>query len=234
MKNILITGGTGSVGQALIETFYNTNEYSITFSYNSNFERAKSISEKYHCKFIKIDSISNFNFDVVINCAGINISNGLTHEVDINDWNRTLDINLTLPFDICRKALPYMISKKWGRIINISSIFGVRSDETQIAYSVSKHGMKAITTTIAKEYAKHGITCNEICPGAIESEMMDRISDKVCKSEKEKKEYFDYVKSFIPNNKLALPKDIANAALFITENSHINGISLVVDGGETC
>ena len=127
-----------------------------------------------------------------------------------------------------------MISKKWGRIINISSIFGLRATTNNLPYNVSKHGLAGLTKSIAKEYATYGITCNGICPGTIESELMERIAQR---KEKDfgiaKDEYFRSIRESIPARRFAKPIEIAQLALYLASEyaGYINGTSLVIDGG---
>ena len=178
-QKIFITGGTGDVGKALIKKFSDHN-YDVTFQYNKNDKEAQKIADSYNSKKIKIDFMEEFrfpkeSFDVIINNAGVNITNDPSHKISISDWQKTLKINLTIPFLACKWCLPYMIKKNWGRIINISSIYGLHAAENYLPYNVSKHALSGLTKTIAKEYAKYGITCNEICPGPINSEMVRRI-----------------------------------------------------------
>ena len=158
IKQVFITGGTGSVGEALIRAF-SSRSYSVTFQYYSNEEKAHSISKATNSTPVKLDFTSDFDlprqdYDVIVNNAGINIANSLSHEISTKDWNLTQRINLFTPFFIIRSVLPEMVKKDWGRIINISSIYGLRGVEWNLPYTVSKHGLSGLTKTIAKEYAQ--------------------------------------------------------------------------------
>ena len=90
----------------------------------------------------------------------------------MEDWDRTIALNLTAPFLLIRQCLPHMVRENWGRIVNISSIYGLRAVETNLPYTVSKHGLSGLTKTVAREYGAHGITCNEICPGPMKSRLL--------------------------------------------------------------
>src|SRR3989344_7838734 len=144
-----------------------------------------------------------------------------------------MNINLTMPFLITKKILPHMKKQRWGRIINISSVYGIKAEEELLPYNVSKHGLIGLTKTVAKEYAKYGITCNAICPGTMKSAMTEYVSKFYAKNETEKKKYYEEMISKIPANRLAEPDEITKVVLFIaSENaSYINGASIVVDGG---
>jgi len=243
-KKILITGGTGSVGQSLIEAFCTEKEnYDVHFQYNRDNQTANEISQKFKAKGIQINFLNEFvlpdiDFDIIVNNLGVNTSDSLTHEVSNESWKNTILLNLEIPFQIAKKYLPYMIKNKWGRIINISSIYGLRASEQNLPYTVSKHGLTGITQTIAKEYAQYGISCNEICPSAIESKMMIRIASSVVDRQEAKsvEEYFNDVRRKIPAQRMAFPNEVAHLVVFLaTENAgFINGVSIPIDGGLIC
>jgi NAD(P)-dependent dehydrogenase (short-subunit alcohol dehydrogenase family) len=127
-----------------------------------------------------------------------------------------------------------MTSRRWGRIINLSSIYGLRGTEHNLPYTASKHGLSGLTKTLAREYGDHGITCNEICPGPIASELLSRIGDYYFRHGGQTVEdFYSALASEIPLRRLAKPDDIAACAVFLAgENaSYINGVSIPVDGG---
>ncbi len=173
----------------------------------------------------------------MINAGGILLTKTLTHEVTNDEWLSTMTVNLTVPFLVIRKFLPSMMKKRWGRIINIGSIYSLRAVGKNSSYNVSKHGLSGLTKSVAKEYASFGITCNEICPSATESEIMNQLA-----SRKEKEgimsasEYLDIIRSDNPTGRMVFPNDILNAALFLASDAaaFINGQSIVVDGGQIC
>jgi NAD(P)-dependent dehydrogenase (short-subunit alcohol dehydrogenase family) len=167
--------------------------------------------------------------DVVINNAGVNINNLRTHEISLEDWNLTIQINLTAPFHVVKQCLPRMIERRWGRIVNISSIYGLRAVEGNFPYTVSKHGLSGLTKTVAKEYAAAGITCNEICPGPIDSDMMREIGSK---SGQSVDNYLAEVCDEVPAKRMAKPEEIAALAVFLASEqaAYINGASIPIDG----
>lgn len=239
-KNVFITGGTGSVGVALIETFSEANGR-VFFQYHSNSKKASILKKKFGCECISLDfsnlnsgDLPQVNFDIVINNAAVNLTKLKMADISDAEWQKTLAINLFSPFLISKKYIPGMIKNKWGRIINISSIYGLRGSINNLPYTVSKHGLSGLTKTICKDYAEFGITCNEICPGPIESELMDRIATRY-ENEKNiaKDVYLEDVRKSIPSKRMAYPEDISYAALFLSteQASYINGESIVIDGG---
>ena len=239
MKKILITGGTGALGQKLVESLFLRKQYDIYFTYNSSKKIAQTLSKKYQAKAIQItDSrISNLpkNFDIVINAAGVGSFGGLTHTVKDELMRQAFEVNLMLPFKISKLVLPYMMKQKWGRIINISSINGLRGYEYTVAYNTSKFSLNGLTRTIAREYAKYNITCNAICPAAIGKDGMAIEAAKFYS--KNTKEFNEEIKAYeqaTPIGRMADLDEIVNTILFFMseDSSYINGVCLPVDGGK--
>lgn len=231
---VLITGGTGSVGSEMVKRFAESGKFTVTFTYNKNIERARELSGRFNCAAVKVEEIAD-DYDIIINNVGI--VNSLVHceDVLLENWNETLYINLTLPFIIIKKNLPNMRSNGWGRIINISSIYGVTAEEDVTPYTTSKHGLIGLTKSIAKEYAQYGVTCNAICPGTVVSELSERLANHYTSSEEEKHEYFVGLCDAVPAKRLVYPKEIADFAFFLAsdEAAYINGATLMIDGGYT-
>jgi 3-hydroxybutyrate dehydrogenase len=236
-RRVLITGGTGSVGVALCKAFARIGD-SVTFLYRSQTQKARYLrkecgAEGNQMDFYKSTTLTNRNFDVLINNAAINETDCLVHDLRIDDWNKALLINLTVPFILAKQCLPWMIKKKWGRIINISSIYGLRAVAGRLPYTASKHGLSGLTKTIAREYAPYGVTCNEICPGPIESEMMDRVARAGAKKYRQSvQEYFTEVREGIPTGRMLVPEEVAELAVFLASSkaASLNGSSIPLDG----
>jgi 3-hydroxybutyrate dehydrogenase len=236
-RKVLVTGGTGSVGQAIVRAFV-LNQDRVTFQYCRDEEIAKNLGQETGAKSIRLDFSGDFilpedDFDVIVNNAGVNISDVPTHEVTSDIWHRTIQINLTAPFYIVRQCLPSMLKKHSGRIINISSIYGLRAAEGNFPYTVSKHGLAGLTKTIAKEYAGFGITCNEICPGPIDSNMMREIGERAARTgEYTLSSYLAEVCKGIPAKRMAKPQEVAALAIYLAspQAEYINGVSIPIDG----
>jgi 3-hydroxybutyrate dehydrogenase len=237
-RNVFITGGSGSVGRALIEAFCRSGD-KVTFQYNSNQALAEKLNKEYGAEPLCIDFLQSFSipaidFDVLINNAGVNISDAVSHDVTLDDWNLTLLFNVTIPFQLTKLCLPSMMQKQWGRIINISSIYGLRGVEKNLPYTVSKHALSGLTKTIAKEYAIYGITCNEICPGPIDSDMMQRIGNREAQAEGiSLDDYFKSICDEIPIGRMAKPREIASLSIYLASDNadYLNGVSIPLDGG---
>ena len=237
-KRVLITGGTGSVGESLVKGFSGRG-YRVTFLYHTAEARAEALARNYNAVPLRQDlsrpfEVVNKEVDILINNAAINEGSELSGDVPLEGWNRTLCLNLTAPFLLIQQCLPYMISRQWGRIVNISSIYGLRAGESYLPYTVSKHGLSGLTKTVAREYAGHGITCNEICPGPIDSRLLARIcSESARRGGVSVEEYMREIKEELPTGELVGPAVVTHMTLLLAseECGAINGSSMVIDGG---
>ena len=167
--------------------------------------------------FKEYDSI-----DILVNNAGIT-NDTLLMRMSDDQWDSVLNINLKGSFTCTRSVIKYMMKKKSGRIINITSIVGLTGNAGQANYAASKAGLIGMTKSIAKEVASRGITANCVAPGWIETAMTEQLSDDV------KNKFL----SQIPTGKIGYPKDIANTVIFLAskEAEYITGQTITVDGG---
>ena len=164
----------------------------------------------------------NGSIDILVNNAGITKDNLLMRMSD-DQWDDVLNINLKGSFTCIRSVIKHMMKKKFGRIINITSIVGITGNAGQANYAASKSGLIGLTKSIAKEVASRGITANCVAPGWIETSMTDQLSTEV------KNKFL----SQIPAGKIGQSKDIANAVIFLAsdEAEYITGQTITVDGG---
>ena len=162
------------------------------------------------------------SIDILVNNAGITKDNLLMRMSD-DQWDDVLNINLKGSFTCTRSVIKYMMKRKFGRIINITSIVGITGNAGQANYAASKSGLIGLTKSIAKEVASRGITANCVAPGWIETSMTDQLSTEV------KNKFL----SQIPTGKIGQSKDIANAVIFLAsdEAEYITGQTITVDGG---
>ena len=234
-KKILITGATGGIGNALVDKFNSlgakilatgTNEeklMNLKKNYSSiNVEKFKLDDHNKIETFIEMVNEKLGGLDVVVNNAGITLDN-LSIRLTEENWKRVLDINLTSSFLICKFAIKKMLKKKYGKIINITSIVGHTGNLGQANYAASKAGIIAFSKSLAIEYAKKNININCVSPGFIKTAMTDKLDDK----------FKEAIISKIPSARLGEPDDIANAVLFLCSNqsNYINGETLHVNGG---
>jgi 3-oxoacyl-[acyl-carrier protein] reductase len=162
--------------------------------------------------------------DFIINNAGIT-RDGLLMRMKRDDWDAVLDINLGGAWNMARAAVKTLTKQRSGRIINISSVVGLRGNAGQSNYSASKAGLIGLTKSLARELASRGILVNTICPGFIVTDMTDGL----------KEEHKEQLIKEIPLGRLGEANDIADAALFLCSlaSSYITGQTLTVDGGMT-
>jgi 3-hydroxybutyrate dehydrogenase len=171
--------------------------------------------------------------DILVNNAGIAESAPLTKTGD-ELWQRHLAINLSGSFYCMRAALPQMIERGWGRIVNIASIAGKTGAPYIAAYSASKHGVLGLTRSAALEVASKGITVNAICPGYVDTEMTTRgIENITKKTGLSADQAMESIRKMSPQNRIIEPEEVAALALLLAseEGRGINGQAINVDGG---
>lgn len=171
--------------------------------------------------------------DIVVNNAGIAESQ-LFIKSDEPMWERHLNTNLGGTFRCTHAALPEMIERGWGRIINIASIAGKTGAPYVSAYAASKHGVLGLTRSLALEVAAQGITVNAICPGYVDTEMTSRgIENIVAKTGKSAEDALEALKRMSPQNRMVTAEEVAALALLLAseEGRGINGQAINVDGG---
>ncbi|MFI5232979.1 MAG: 3-oxoacyl-[acyl-carrier-protein] reductase [Gemmatimonadales bacterium] len=160
--------------------------------------------------------------DILVNNAGVTKDNLLVRIKD-DDWNTVLDSNLRSAFLTIRAASRGMMKRRWGRIVNISSVVGLTGNKGQTNYAASKAGLIGLTKSVAKELASRNILCNAIAPGFIETDMTAAMSEEARTG----------MMAQIPLARLGTPADIAWSTAFLCSEyaSYITGQVLVVDGG---
>jgi 3-hydroxybutyrate dehydrogenase len=171
--------------------------------------------------------------DIMINNAGIAESAPLA-KTDDELWHRHLAINLSGTFYCTRAAVPSMIAKGWGRVINIASIAGKTGAPYIAAYAASKHGVLGLTRSVALEVASKGVTVNAICPGYVDTEMTDRgVKNITTKTGRSAAEALETIKAMSPQKRLVTSEEVAALALLLAsdEGRGINGQAINIDGG---
>jgi NAD(P)-dependent dehydrogenase (short-subunit alcohol dehydrogenase family) len=167
--------------------------------------------------------------DCVVNAAGV-AGGTLAHELELAEWRRILDVNLTGAFLVAKHAIAAMLRRKRpGAIVNLASVYGLEGGESTAPYNASKGGVVLLTRNLALDYGPHRIRSNAICPGFIRTPMTAALNDPALK------EVADRVVHAHPLGRLGEPEEIAAAALFLCSDdaSFVNGAALTVDGGYT-
>jgi 3-hydroxybutyrate dehydrogenase len=171
--------------------------------------------------------------DILVNNAGIAESAVLIKTSD-ELWQRILAVNLSGTFYCTRAALPAMIQRQWGRVINIASIAGKTGAPYVSAYAASKHGVLGLTRSAALEVAQSGITVNAICPGYVDTEMVTRGVENITRrTGLSEADAIDALRSMSPQKRIIEPEEVASLALLLAsdEGRGINGQAINVDGG---
>lgn len=239
-KTVLITGSSRGIGRATAKLFAE-NGYNVLINYNKSEKEATELynelkSKGYSVSIYKAD-VSNVHevnsmikfcigeferIDVLINNAGIGKAKLFT-DMTNEEWHEMLNVNLNSVFYTTQMALKYMIPQHSGKIINISSIFGMVGGSCEVHYSTSKAAIIGMTKALAKELGPSNIQLNCIAPGAIKTDMLSNVPD----------EALEDIKNETPLMRLGTPEDIANCALFLaSDNSNfITGQVISPNGG---
>jgi len=183
--------------------------------------------------FSKLGNDLKLEVNILVNNAGMAESATIANTSD-ELWTRHIAINLSGTFFCTRAAVPAMVSKGWGRIINIASIAGKTGAPYTTAYSASKHGVLGLTRSVALELANAGVTINAICPGYVETEMVSRGVDRITtKTGRSAEETLELLRKMNPQNRFVTVDEVAAMALLLaSENGRgINGQAINIDGG---
>ena len=234
-KKILITGATGGIGNSLVKKF--TSLGSIVLATGTNDSKLQNIKKNYPEIIIEKFDLANHDkieefidkaykelegIDILVNNAGITLDN-LSIRLTDESWKKVLDINLTSTFLMCKHTIKKMLKKKFGKIINITSIVGHTGNLGQSNYSASKAGIIGFSKSLAIEYARKNININCVSPGFIQTEMTDKINEEFKKN----------LISKIPSGSLGTGEDISNCVAFLASDkaNYINGETIHVNGG---
>ena len=235
-KNIIVTGASGGIGNSIIEKLNQAGAKILASG--TRIEKLDELKNKFRdLKTLKFDisesnKVEEFveaatkelggNLDCVVNNAGVTQDN-LAIRMNLNEWQKVININLTSTFLISKFAIKKMLKNKSGKIVNITSVIGHTGNLGQANYAASKAGIIAMSKSLAIEYAKKNININCISPGFIRTSMTEKLDDK----------FKETIISKIPSARLGNPIDVANAVLFLCSNqsNYINGETLHVNGG---
>lgn len=238
-KFALITGGMGGIGQAICRDL-SRHGYKVIAAYRRSDEEAriwqKNEKEAGFDFLVAPIDVTNFSvchdavkniinevgqIDILVNNAGITRDKSCCN-MDKEDWDIVINTDLNSVFYMTRSVVANMKERKFGRIINISSINGQKGQYGQVNYAAAKAGMHGFTKALALELAKHGITVNTVSPGYVETDMITCLPDKIR----------DKILSEIPMGRFAKPEEVARVVSFLADegNSYITGANIAVNG----
>ena len=217
MRTVLITGGGRGIGKAIAEKFQSEG-YKVVAPKREELNLSDNASIDNY-----IENNCNVVFDVIINNAGINPIN-LVEEMKDKDFDDTIQVNLKAPYKLVKGFVKGMKAQNYGRIVNISSIWGLVSKEGRLSYSATKSGINGITSTLAVELGENNILVNSVCPGYVATELTKQ---NVPEADAEK------IKKLIPLGRFAEPEEIAEVVFFLAsdKNTYITGQKIAIDGG---
>lgn len=239
-KTVLITGASRGIGRAAAEAFAKAG-YDVAVNYNKSAEAAETLCrelEKYSVKALPFQAdvadkkavekmsaeieIAMGNVNVLVNNAGI-AEQALFTDITEKMWDRMFAVNVKGAYNCTQAVLPKMIHEKYGRIINISSMWGISGASCEVHYSAAKAALIGFTKALAKEVGLSGITVNCVAPGVIDTDMNGHLSPETISELKEE----------TPLNRIGAPLDVAETVLFLASEkaSFITGQTISVDGG---
>jgi len=235
MLTALITGGSRGIGAQTVRAFTRAG-YRTAFFYLHSEAAAQTLAAETGAIPIRCDVRDSQNvavacaeaakilshIDVLVNNAGV-AQQKLFTDITDEDWHTMLDTHLTGAFSVTRAVLPGMVSRRYGRIINVSSIWGQVGASCEVHYSAAKAGLIGLTRALAKETAPSGVTVNCVCPGVIETDMLASFTQDDLRT----------LADETPVGRLGTPEDIARAILWLADekSSFITGQILGVNGG---
>lgn len=237
-KTAIVTGASGDIGVAIAKIFIN-NDYNVIGIYHSNEESIERLSSllgnnfyPFQCDLSDFDSAQNllifieekqFNIDVLINNAGISII-GLLQDLTKESWTKIWNTNVTSALSLSQAVIPLFLKQGYGKIINISSVWGNCGASCEVAYSTTKGAMNTFTKALAKELAPSNIQVNAIACGIIDTKMNSHLSN----------EDIEEIIEEIPAGRLGSTQDVAETVYSLfTCNPYLTGQIITLDGGWT-
>jgi len=241
-KTALVTGGSRGIGKAIVWALAREGA-KVAFVYQSSSEAADAlvsdlaldqheavayqanVRDKQEAGDVVEKVLESWEkLDILVNNAGI-IQDGLFATMDEDQWKSVVETNLNGTYNFCQAVTRPMMSARYGRIINMSSVAANMANPGQANYAASKGGVEGLTRCLATELARRGITVNAVAPGFVATDMTAAVRNA----------HGDTIKKRIPARRLGQPDDIANAVLFFAgdESSYVTGQVLTVDGGLT-
>jgi 3-oxoacyl-[acyl-carrier protein] reductase len=219
-RTVFLTGGARGIGAAIREELV-TAGYNVISPSREELDLASKDSVEAYLK-----DHSDLAVDVLINNAGMNVPEKIS-EISWDNWNKTLQTNLSSAVRLIQILAPGMSARGYGRILNTSSILGLVTKEGRAAYSMTKAALNALTRSVALEFGAGGVLVNSLAPGYVDTELTRKNNSP---------EALASIIRSIPLGRMADPKELARVAGFLVseQNTYLTGQTIVVDGGFTC
>ncbi|MGE7919482.1 3-hydroxybutyrate dehydrogenase [Viridibacillus sp. NPDC093762] len=246
MRNIIITGAAGGLGQAMVKKFVDQGDF--VFAADLHLDRVLELEKQYsdQVKAIVLDVTNedsvrealkqvatSGNVDVLVNNAGLQYREKI-EDFPTEQWDLLINVMLTGPFLMTKHAMPYMKAQQYGRIVNISSVHGEMATPEKVAYVAAKHGVIGLTRVTALEGAQFGVTANAVLPGPVKTPLLvKQIQDLEEKGMTEAEALAEIMYPKQAMNRFISAEEIANGVYFLTSNeaSGITGENLNISGG---
>jgi len=225
---IILTGASGGIGRAILPSLmaldsvvaiYNTKAPDIggidgVTAYQMDLTSEREVNDFVAAMKGQLEKIT------LIHAAALS-RDGLAAKFSTEDWDQVINVNLRGNFLLTRAMLIPMMEEKWGRIIHVSSVAGMRGMPGTLAYSTAKTGLLGMSRVLANEYARFGITSNVLVPGYFNTGLIETLSEKIRKK----------ILESIPSGRLGDPSNIVNAVEFLMKSEYVNGSAINIDGG---
>jgi len=248
---VLVTGGASGIGKEISKTFLSNNarvaiiDLYITSEVRQELEQISpgavllfkgDVTEESFVTAVVGEVVKKWGtIDILINNAGI-MYKAVVEDINLDQWRRAIDVNLTGPVICTKKVVPIMKRCKWGRVINISSMIALAGAETYSAYAAAKAGLLQLTKVWAIELAREGITVNAICPGWVDTPMLEGFIQRIADvHQTDREEAINKIFTLVPQRRFIAQSEIAYLALFLASDmaKGINGAGIVIDTGLT-
>jgi 3-oxoacyl-[acyl-carrier protein] reductase len=204
-RTALVTGGASGIGEASAKRLATDGIRVVTFDLSPSADFAVDVTDPDAIKaaFEQIGPV-----DILINCAGIVGPNKPLWEIEVDDWRRTFEVNVTGTFNMCRAAVPGMVERGWGRIVNVASMAGKDGNPNLSAYSASKAAVIGLTKSLGKELATSGVLVNVIAPAVIATPMNDKTAPEV----------LAHITGLIPMHRVGRPEEVAELIAWLASD----------------
>ena len=234
-RRALVTGGTRGIGAAIARTLAAAGAKVVATGSSAESLRACAAVDNVELEAIDLadatateryaDDLAGRGFDVLVNNAGIN-KLAIAGEIDLADWDRIQAVNVRAPTVLCRALVRGMAERQYGRIVNISSIFGDVSRSQRASYTTSKYAVRGLTRTLALDYANRNVLVNAVAPGFIDTELTRKVLGE---------SGMQAMAERVPMGRLGTVDEISRVVAFLASesNSYLTGQHIVVDGGFT-